>query len=72
MVVATSRHRRLGTTPVPVSGLLPEPASRTGAHGWAGKRVREDVRDGVAVAVFSLASSTAVSLLLFVAIRLAG
>lgn len=72
MVVATSRHRRLVAPPAPVSGLLPEPAGRTGAHGWAGKRVREDVRDGVAVAAFSLASSTGVSLLLFLAVRLAG
>lgn len=70
MVVATEPHRHLGLPPK--SCGLPEASDRLGAHGWSGKRVREDVRDGVAVAAFSLAASTGVSLSIFLAVRLAG
>ena len=38
-------------------GFLPEPPPRTGAHGYAGKRVRDDVREGVAVMVFSVTTA---------------
>lgn len=72
MVVSAATHRRPGAPPTQVGGHLPAPAARLDAHGWSGKRVREDVRDGVAVAVFSLATSTGVSVLLFLALRLAG
>lgn len=71
MVVATVPHRRVRTLRSRAVGL-PDPAGRTGAHSWVGKRVREDVRDGVAVAAFSLVCSTGVSLVLFLLVRLAG
>ena len=84
MVVAIAQHRRRfpGSTPAgksvssapsrPQRVRLPEPSSRVGPHGWVGKRVREDVRDGVAVAAFSLATSTGVSVVLFLLVRLTG
>lgn len=39
------------------SGRLPEPAAPAGTAGRSVRRVREDVRDGVAVAAFSLLAS---------------
>jgi hypothetical protein len=53
-------------------GLLPEPAPRTGAHGYAGKRVRDDVREGVAVMVFSLLTAVLIALTITVLARIAG
>lgn len=38
-------------------GRLPEPAAPAGTAGLSVRRVREDVRDGVAVAAFSLLAS---------------
>ena len=41
-------------------------------RGRSTRRVRHDVRDGVAVVVFSATASTAVALLLLVLVRVAG
>lgn len=43
---------------------LPEREERRGAHDYAGKRVRHDVTDGLALLVFSLAISVGVALVL--------
>jgi len=53
-------------------GSLPEPPPRTGAHGYAGKRVRDDVREGLAVMVFSIATAVLIVLALTVLARIAG
>jgi len=42
------------------------------AHAWAGKRVREDVRDGVAVCLFSGVASMLIAAGFVLAVRLAG
>ncbi|MDQ3627627.1 MAG: hypothetical protein M3419_02190 [Actinomycetota bacterium] len=69
--VVPSRTRK--RTPVHrTRGLLPEPAPRPGAHGHAGKRVRDDVRDGIAVMVFSLVSALLVALAITALARIAG
>lgn len=53
-------------------GLLPEPPPRTGAHGYAGKRVRDDVREGVAVMLFSVATALLIALAITVLAQVAG
>jgi len=73
--MAVAASSRAGRRPAPIRSeleSLPEPPERLDAHGWSGKRVREDVRDGLAVAVFSLLTSSAVATVLFLLIRLAG
>jgi hypothetical protein len=78
MGVAASTTRpgtRAGKRPGPPCSKIesrPEPPERLDAHGWSGKRVREDVRDGLAVVVFSLLTSSAVATVLFLVLRLAG
>jgi hypothetical protein len=56
----------------PARGLLPEPAPRVGAHAYAGKRVRDDVREAVLVMAFSVASSVGLALSLTVVVHLVG
>ncbi|MGI8675470.1 MAG: hypothetical protein ACR2JT_00865 [Nocardioidaceae bacterium] len=51
---------------------LPEPAVRVGAYSYTGKRVRDEVREGAAVVVFSLVVSTGFALVMTLCIRLAG
>lgn len=73
--MAVAASDRAGRRAAPIRAeleSLPEPAERLDAHGWSGKRVREDVRDGLAVAVFSLLTSSAVATVLFLVLRLAG
>lgn len=73
MAVATSS--RAGRRAAPIRAeleSLPEPPERLDAHGWSGKRVREDVRDGAAVVAFSLLTSSVVATVLFLVTRLAG
>lgn len=53
-------------------GFLPEPAERTGAHGYAGKRVRHDVADGVALFAFSFAASVGLALIFTLALAFMG
>jgi hypothetical protein len=73
MGVATPARAGRRATPIRSElESLPEPPERLDAHGWSGKRVREDVRDGVAVVTFSLLTSSAVATVLFLVIRLAG
>ncbi len=71
-VAASSRAGRRATPIRSELESLPEPPERLDAHGWSGKRVREDVRDGVAVAAFSLLTSSAVATVLFLVLRLVG
>jgi hypothetical protein len=75
MVVARSTSRASGHRGTPLRlqlEALPEPPERLDAHGWSGKRVREDVRDGMAVVAFSLLTSSAVAAVLFLLLRLVG
>ncbi|HZG98675.1 MAG TPA: hypothetical protein VEY14_10465 [Nocardioidaceae bacterium] len=73
MSVAASPRAGRRATPIRSElRSLPAPPERLDAHGWSGKRVREDVRDGVAVAAFSLLTSSAVATLVFLVTRLAG
>ena len=54
------------------AGFLPEPAPRVGAHSYAGKRVRDDVREAVLVMLFSVTSAMTLAGALAVAVRLLG
>lgn len=69
--VVPSREQKQTSAPG-TRGLLPEPAPRTGAHGYAGKRVRDDVREGIAVMVFSLVTAVLTALLITALARIAG
>ncbi len=51
---------------------LPTPAARVGAHAYAGKRVRDEVREGAAVVLFSLGASTALVVALTLCSRWVG
>jgi hypothetical protein len=62
----TPRRRR------PAGGLLPEPAPRVGAHAYAGKRVRDDVREAVLVMAFSMGTAVTLALSLTLVAHLAG
>ncbi len=53
-------------------GPLPEPAPRSGAHGYAGKRVRDDVREGIAVMAFSVLTAVLIALAITALARIAG
>ncbi len=79
MVVATPSPRRAGTPTRLQPGRAPRPGDGAGTQpspmdteAWARKRIREHVRDGVAVAAFSFLASSAVASLAFLALRLAG
>ncbi|MGI8614229.1 MAG: hypothetical protein ACR2KL_09880 [Nocardioidaceae bacterium] len=56
----------------PARGLLPDAAPRVGAHVYAGKRVRDDVREGLAVMAFSMSVATVLACLLTVLAHAAG
>lgn len=71
MNVGHSEAWEASRAPAP-QGLLPEPAERMGAHGYAGKRVRHDVADGVALVAFSLAASASLALVFTLAPRFMG
>ncbi len=72
MVVEPGPSRPPSTGSPGTGRRLPEPAGHVGAHAWVGKRVREDVRDGVAVAAFSCVTSTVAAALLLLILRFAG
>lgn len=69
---AGERHgtQRHGTQPT--QGFLPDPAPRVGAHAYAGKRVRDDVREAVFVMGFSVASALTLAGGLTTVVRLLG
>ena len=56
----------------PARGILPEPAPRVGAHAYAGKRVRDDAREALLVMAFSMATASALALVLTVVLNLVG
>ena len=72
MVVATTGHRATSPRARRLGGLLPEPQPRVGAYGYAGKGVRDDVREGIAVIGFSAGASVCLAILLTLTTRLAG
>jgi hypothetical protein len=56
----------------PRKRLLPDPAPRVGAHAYAGKRVRDDVREAVLVMGFSVLSAVGLAACLTTLVHLLG